>query len=1288
MLLLHLSACLFLGSEDLRAVSDLDGDGYIAGTLGGDDCDDAAPEVHPGAPDAPYDGVDANCDGSGDYDADGDGLDAYEFGGADCDDSTPTVRADPVEWVPDCDGDGVPKQAAVRACGTPVGVVAEAAASCAGGGPPEQWIRLRPDQAWDCDDDAPEVSPNRVDTPYNGIDDDCDGENDFDVDNDGYVAAGQGVGVTDADAPFTGDCDDNDPSVRPGAIEVWYDGVDGNCAGDDDFDADHDGYSTVSPTEPDCNDADPSIHPGAEEVWYDGVDDDCDGTDDDQDGDGWARAEDCDDEDPTRYPGAPEVWYDGIDGDCAGDNDFDADHDGFVVLGSPGSAGGTAPFIGDCDDTAASVNPDAAEVWYDGADGDCAGDNDYDADHDGFVRAGFASEADPRAPGTDDCDDTDGARNPGAPEAFYDGIDSDCGEDNDYDADGDGAVPAEYAAEAGGTAPRVGDCDDADPLRADHFVDIWYDGIDADCGGNNDFDADSDGYVAEEHTARAGGSAPFTGDCDDFAPLVHPDAVDFYYDGIDADCDGENDFDLDRDGYASALYPGQQGGTAPAGGDCNDGNPVVNPGRDETFYDGIDSDCDGFNDFDADRDGFVRRGFESKAGGTATNTGDCADDDPNAHPGGFEIYYDGVDGDCDDRNDYDADGDGHLAIGYEAFATPGLRTGDCDDLEPAAFPGNVDVLYDGIDGDCDGFSDFDGDRDGYDWDAFGGLDCNDADPFVAPGQPDAPYDGLDRDCDGWNDYDADKDGVISAAYDASVAGGTSTELGDCDDTNPAVATPANREVGANDDLKTLLERTCPGDTVFLAPVTHTLTSAAILGHDLTIVGPARIRGAGDRLIDLTAGALVLQDLDLEGGATTGDGGCLRMAAGTALDVVGGSFEGCTAGGDGGAIHATNAGVALVGTVLSDNAASNGGAIHGSGLDLALVDVLSEGNRAAADGGMLHLVGNSVLEVRDTDFASDVAQGSGGALFVAGTPRLAAFDTVRFQGTAAAAGALTARFEDLRGLGGDNDPALFTDVDVVALRIEGYTCVFGACAEPPEAAAGFELVRSRRVRVENLTLTGGVAHDAIRVLDPVRDTVFHDLEISGVQALAGLYHRDGGSCQSGCPFTVTNALVRSLKVFPSPSPLSAGFEVDRFIGTTRLDQISIGYTIAEGLHLICTNSCSLEVRNSVFSESFYGSNGNFAIWFFATGSGLQVYDSHAVGGSDFFSFTAGYVDPWGAQGVTRREDADAFLVPVPGFDAHLDPSDPIVLQGTSTNCASSANPDCGHPGFWGGVERPR
>lgn len=51
----------------------------------------------------------------------------------------------------------------------------------------------------------------------------------------------EGSGLTGAD-------------IHPGVAETWYDGIDQDCAGDDDFDADGDGL----PIDRDCDDQDPT----------------------------------------------------------------------------------------------------------------------------------------------------------------------------------------------------------------------------------------------------------------------------------------------------------------------------------------------------------------------------------------------------------------------------------------------------------------------------------------------------------------------------------------------------------------------------------------------------------------------------------------------------------------------------------------------------------------------------------------------------------------------------------------------------------------------------------------------------------------------------------------------------------------------------------------------------------------------------------------------------------------------------------------------------------------------
>ncbi len=85
------------------------------------------------------------------------------------------------------------------------------------------------------------------------------------------------ITVVDVDgdgAPYYLDCDDTNPSIRPGAVDVPGDGIDQDCAGGDArVDADGDGIFR----EQDCNDANAAIKPGAIEINGNAVDENCDG---------------------------------------------------------------------------------------------------------------------------------------------------------------------------------------------------------------------------------------------------------------------------------------------------------------------------------------------------------------------------------------------------------------------------------------------------------------------------------------------------------------------------------------------------------------------------------------------------------------------------------------------------------------------------------------------------------------------------------------------------------------------------------------------------------------------------------------------------------------------------------------------------------------------------------------------------------------------------------------------------------------------------------------------------
>ncbi len=333
--------------------------------------------------------------------------------------------------------------------------------------------------------------------------------------------------------------------------------------------------------------------------------------DEDSDGalyaDADAEKRDCDDEDPTRSTLI-------VENQCE------------AVLGRP-------------------VEPtdDCVKLAYNGNDDDCGGSDWVDIDGDGIpsmLQAAYeAQDGNPAWPsGTGDplpvteaaevdCDDFDAAIFPLNPsDPFYDGVDSDCAGNDDFDQDADGHR----------RIPEGDDCDDQDAnaFPGNPAEDVWYDGIDSDCAGNNDFDQDGDGYMPDEAEV-------------DGVIVAVPGKFDTYTEKYDYDFPAEFGDCLDADPPAAS--------DPPAGLDPAD----VYPTASDDFYDGIDSDCAGDNDFDADVDGYMPNGVASDFEAFVDFWGydfpddanDCDDRDAAIHPGEFELVGDVDDQDCDGELD-------------------------------------------------------------------------------------------------------------------------------------------------------------------------------------------------------------------------------------------------------------------------------------------------------------------------------------------------------------------------------------------------------------------------------------------------------------------------------------------------------------------------------------------------------------------------------------------------------------------------------------------------------------
>jgi hypothetical protein len=280
--------------------NDLDGFAVEGDMCGPVDCNDNDPNTFPGAIEVCGDGIDNSCDG-------------YVDG---TDPSVSGVSAD--MCCDDNDNDG--------ATGT-------------------DEFHCTSVSPLDCNDNDPNTFPGAIEVCGDGIDNSCDG----------YVDG--------TDPSVSADCDDGDYNSNPLAIEICDDNKDNNCDGFVDCldgscsedsaciictDNDSDSYAIEGNScgPEDCNDDDLSVSPGAVENCSDLIDNDCDDLVDCADAD-------CNGDDacaPTCIPEASQEkgkkCKDGIDNDC----DDVIDSEDPDCGGDDTSTGGTEGRGGTCSD--------------------------------------------------------------------------------------------------------------------------------------------------------------------------------------------------------------------------------------------------------------------------------------------------------------------------------------------------------------------------------------------------------------------------------------------------------------------------------------------------------------------------------------------------------------------------------------------------------------------------------------------------------------------------------------------------------------------------------------------------------------------------------------------------------------------------------------------------------------------------------------------------------------------------------------------------------------------------